>query len=134
MISLPKRIQRPVSGILRAPRRDWPRHRKFIRAHSCVVTLAKIIDECEGPIECAHVRLGAKNNGKGIKPHDAHCISLCFRHHKESHTIGETTFANKYGLNLQDLAAQFAAISPVEEVREYGKSEFAQLNFPREAP
>jgi len=48
----------------------------------------------------------------GEKPDDDKCISLCWRHHKESHSIGEASFAKQYGLDLQALAAEFASRSP----------------------
>ncbi len=121
-MKLPAKLDRPRSGIERVPRRDWPAHRAFIRRHACIVTLSAIIDECDGPIECAHVRLGARNNGGGIKPHDGSAVSLCRKHHAESHRIGEASFARKYRINMLLYAKQFALLSTVPEVREYAKT------------
>ncbi len=112
---LPAKRQPKPSGIERAPKRDWPRHRRFVKSHACCVP------NCEaGPIECAHIRLDG-GGGTGLKPHDAHCISLCAAHHAESHRTGETTFARRYGLKLQALAHEFATKSPVPEVRDYAR-------------
>jgi hypothetical protein len=115
-VTLPRKRKRARSGIMRAPRRAYPAHRKFVRGHDCVV------EGCpDGPIEFAHVRLGAKDNGKGIKPHDCYGVSLCHAHHAESHSHGEATFQRKYAIDLIAVALEFAAKSPVVEVREYAK-------------
>jgi hypothetical protein len=121
MMRLPARRERVRSGILRAPKREWPAHRRFIRRHVCVATLGIVHDDCDGPIVCAHVRLGASENGGSIKPHDAFTVSLCDKHHKEQHG-GEATFSRKYGLNMLRLAKDFAMLSTVEEVREFAKT------------
>lgn len=110
MISLPKKLGRPRSGILRVVKREWPRHRRFIRSRCCVVTLAKIIDECEGPIECAHYRTAA-NSGKSQRPHDWHCFPACFKHHAEQHRIGQPAFERRYGIDLAAICAEFARLS-----------------------
>lgn len=63
------------------------------------------------PIECAHVRNGT-DGGTGLKPSDSWCWSACRDHHSEQHQIGETSFEQKYGLNLKDLAMAFFRKSP----------------------
>lgn len=111
------------SGIERAPKRDWPRHERFVRSFQC---LASEVDPsgCEGPVVFAHMRLGAKDNGKGIKPHSAHGVPLCDGHHRESHNIGEATFAAKYKLgDLQKIARKLAFRSPVMEVVAYARDD-----------
>lgn len=100
---LPQKRKRERSGIERAPRREYPTHRAFVRRHSCSVPGCQ-----DGPIEFAHVRTAA-NAGTGIKPSDAYGISLCAAHHREQHQIGAATFGAKYKLNLLALAAQFAS-------------------------
>lgn len=120
-MTLPKKRERIRSGIERAPKRDWPKHRAFIRRHACVATLGIVHDDCDGPIVCAHVRLGAPNNGHTYKPHDAFTVSMCDKHHREAHG-GDATFARKYGINLLKLAKDFALLSTVEEVREFAKT------------
>jgi hypothetical protein len=69
------------------------------------------------PIECAHVRLGT-DGGFGVKPADHFCISLCRVHHNESHTGGELSFARAYGLDLLELAEEFARKSPDPAIRQ----------------
>jgi hypothetical protein len=110
--SLPKR--RPVvkSGIERGPKREWPRHRKFVRSFGCCVP------GCEdGPIEFAHVR-SAANAGTSLRPHDAFAISLCTSHHREQHNIGQPAFERKYGIDMSALAASFVKASPDSAMRE----------------
>lgn len=110
--SLPKR--RPVarSGILRAAQRIWPRHRKFVRSHGCCVPDCPNTD-----IEFAHIR-SAANSGTGLKPHDAFGISLCARHHKMQHEIGQPAFERKFGIDMNKLAAAFVKASPDVAMRE----------------
>ena len=89
----------------------------FVRCHDCVV------EGCVSDlIEFAHVRLGAKDNAKGLKPHDAYGVSMCHAHHAEAHQHGEATFQRKYAIDLIAVALEFAAKSPVMEVREYAKA------------
>lgn len=109
---LPARKKPLKSGIARAARRHWPRHEKWVRGFRCCVA------GCEnGPIEFAHLRLGAKDNGTGIKPPSWFGISLCADHHREAHTIGEMTFQRKHGLDWLKLATEFARKSPDEAMR-----------------
>lgn len=105
------------SGILRVPPLVWPRHRAFIRRHSCVVTLAIIHDECDGGIECAHYRTAA-NSGTAIKPPDWWCFPACRRHHAEQHRIGQPAFERKYGISLADICAEFVRLSTDIAMRE----------------
>lgn len=108
---LPKKRKRERSGIERGPRRNWPKHERWVRSHSCSVP------GCEDhPIEFMHLR-SAANSGTGLKPHSAHGISGCWRHHQEAHRIGHETFARKYGIDLWALAAEFAQKSPDIEMR-----------------
>jgi hypothetical protein len=110
MIALPKKRDPVRSGILRAVKREWPKHRRFIRSRCCVVTLGKVHDDCDGPIECAHYRTAA-NAGKSQKPHDWYCFSACRKHHAEQHRIGQPAFERKYGLSLAEICAVFARLS-----------------------
>ena len=96
---------------LKDPRRDkgdrsCPAHRAWVRRHRCSVP------GCEKlPIECAHVRQGT-DGGMALKPSDRWVISLCRHHHMEQHRIGETRFAERYGVELVELALEFARCSP----------------------
>jgi hypothetical protein len=109
---LPAKRQKVRSGIARAPQREWPRHRRFVRSHACCVP------NCPGgPIEFAHIRLGA-HSGMSQRPHDWHGISLCAAHHRDAHQHGEETFAKAHKLDLQKLAAEFARLSPDIDMRD----------------
>lgn len=109
---LPKRREPTRSGIARAPRREWPRHRAFVRRHQCCVP------GCEaGPIEFMHVR-SAANAGTAVRPFDWFGVSGCTGHHREQHDHGAETFMKKYGIDLWKLAAEFAKASPDLKMKE----------------
>jgi hypothetical protein len=113
---LPQRRKQIASHMTRAPRRHFPKHEKWVRGFACCVP------GCEqGPIEFAHLRLGALNNGIGIKPPSWMGISLCSEHHRQAHLLGERSFQSMHGLDWKKLAAEFAAKSPdrlmLEEMR-----------------
>ena len=112
---LPKRIGRPRSGILRGPRREWPRHRAWVRRHACVVPNCQVI-----PVQFAHIR-SAANSGKSLKPADWYGVSMCWEHHREQHQIGQPAFERRYGLDLFALAAEFAQRSADLPMRDYLK-------------
>lgn len=111
-MNLPKRKERPRLGV-KEPQREYPAHRAWVRLHGCIVPGCDRL-----PIECAHIRKGVpadEAGGVGIKPHDRWCVSMCGGpggHHAEQHTLGEKTFASKYGLDLVALAREFARQSP----------------------
>jgi hypothetical protein len=44
-------------------------------------------------------------------------VSLCRLHHDEQHRIGADAFSDKHGIDLWDLAAEFARRSPDWEMR-----------------
>lgn len=112
-MALPARRPKPTSGILRAPPREWPRHRKFVRSHCCAVPGCD-----QGPIECAHVRAPGTAGGTGIKPADWWTISLCHEHHAEQHQIGHQAFDRRHGIDSVKLAREFAAASPDTAMKE----------------
>ena len=110
------------SGILRAPKREFPRHRAFIRRHACSVP------GCENrTIECAHVRTGT-DGGTSLKPHDRWTLPLCGPgfvngeavegHHREQHRLGEASFEKKYGIDMKEIAKEFAKRSPDQNMKE----------------
>jgi hypothetical protein len=100
----------PKMGARVQERRDFPRHRQFVRRHACVVP------GCDGlPIQCAHVRLGT-DGGTGLKPSDWWCVPLCVEHHFRQHGAGEESFWA--GRDAKALALSFAMQSPVPEVQE----------------
>lgn len=109
--SLPKRRKVNKMG-LREVRREFPRHRKFVRSHGCCVP------ECDRmPIEFAHIR-SAANSGVAVKPHDAFGISLCTEHHRYQHQVGQSAFEYEFKIDLARLAAEFVKRSPDTAMRE----------------
>lgn len=113
---LPNKRHPARSGILREPKREWPRHRKFVRSHECVCSLT-IGAICSGRIEFSHIRTAA-NSGTGLKPHDASGVPMCADHHLHYHRIGHISFERQYGLSLVKLAAEFASKSPDKKMLE----------------
>lgn len=107
---LPQRKPKVRSGIERAPRREWPKHRQWLRGFQCVVP------GCDNrQIECCHVRItDGPDTGAGIgqKPHDAFTVPMCSQHHDQSHNVGTATFERMYRVNLLALAREFASRSP----------------------
>jgi hypothetical protein len=109
---LPRRIPKPPK---RATRWRSQAHCNFVRSHGCCAPL------CGGrPIEVAHVRIGS-GAGVGQKPDDWNTISLCRECHAEQHRLGERTYERKYGIDLAQIAAEFAKASPkrheIEQIR-----------------
>lgn len=103
MSRLPPAIKRPRRLIID---RGCPAHRAWVRRHHCCVRGCARV-----PIECAHVR-GGTDGGMALKPSDKWVISLCRDHHFEQHQIGEIAFSKQYGLDLIELAREFARRSP----------------------
>lgn len=118
MIRLPEKRQRERFGTERAPKREWPRHRKFVRGHECII---KGKHECSGGIVFAHIR-SAANAGKGQKPFDWFGVSMCSDAHLEQHTIGQPAFERKYNVDLFALAAEFARRSTDQAMKEAMKA------------
>lgn len=110
-LSLPRRRKVAKSGI-REIRREFPRHRRFVRSHECSVPNCQ-----DAPIEFAHVR-SAANAGTSLRPHDAFAISLCASHHREQHNIGQPAFERKYNIDMMTLAMEFTERSPDVAMRE----------------
>jgi hypothetical protein len=108
---LPPRKKRERSGIERAPKREWHRHRNWLRGFACVVT------DCESQRqEVSHIRTAA-NAGTGIKPHDSSAVPMCCNHHAEYHRIGHDSFEARYRLDLVKLANEFTQRSPDVEMK-----------------
>lgn len=107
-MTLPPKRQRPKSGIIRAPQRVWPRHRRFVRGHSCSVPGCNT----GAPIDFAHLKTRGSGGG------DEYGVSLCRIHHIEQHTMTVEAFGRKYGIDLWKLAEEFVARSPDVAMRE----------------
>jgi hypothetical protein len=101
--AFPRRIPRPER---KKAGRTCRAHRAWVRLHFCSVPGCRRL-----PIECAHIR-GGTDGGAGIKPSDKWVISLCLFHHREQHQLGEPRFEEKHGIDLLNLAREFARRSP----------------------
>lgn len=104
---LPKKREPPRSGIERAEKRVWPRHRRFVKGHCCVVPGCDAQD-----VDFAHVQ------SVGAGGHDSKGVSMCRRHHSEQHDLGIETFQSKYGIDLWAIAEAFTRASPDTAMRE----------------
>jgi hypothetical protein len=103
---LPARRKPQQNGILRGPKREWPRHRRWVRSFGCCVGGCLNSD-----IEFCHVR-SAANSGTSLKPSDIYGISLCAAHHRQQHSIGQREFEKRHSLDLWALAEAFTRASP----------------------
>lgn len=106
---IPKRRKRERSGIARAPRRDFPAHRQWIRGHDCAVPgcASRYIEAAhfDGPVPKEDM------GGKGLKRHDRWCFPLCATHHAEYHRRGWRAFDAKHGISTADIARAMARSS-----------------------
>jgi hypothetical protein len=107
---LPPRRRREI--LPKEFRREWPRHRKFVRSHRCVVPGCR-----QEPVVFAHIR-SAANSGTALKPHDGFGLSLCVPHHAEQHRIGQGRFEVRHGIDLLQLADEFRRKSPDADMKE----------------
>jgi hypothetical protein len=109
---IPPKRQRERSGIERAPKREWPRHRKFVRSHSCCVPGCSSL----GVPDVAHLR-GINNCGTSLKPHDWFTVPLCRHHHLEQEPIGPDAFGDRHGIDLWEIADKLVQRSPDNKMR-----------------
>lgn len=110
---LPAKRVRPKMGIERAPKRDWPRHRKFVKTHKCCVPGCPYL----GVPDCAHLR-GVDNCGTSLKPPDWHTVPLCRAHHEQQEAAGPDAFGDRHGIDLWEFAANLARRSPDWRMRQ----------------
>lgn len=116
-MTLPKRIPKERN---RTERWRSAAHCSFVRSHHCCVP------DCNRmPIEVAHVRSGS-DAGMGRKPSDYFTISLCRDHHAQQHRMGEASFGKAYGIDLHELADEFAKASP--KAREIAQAKRERAN------
>lgn len=88
------------------------RHRTYVRSFACSVCK----DTAE--IEVAHFRIGS-GAGMGQKPDDHRCVSLCAACHRRQHEVGERTFWQQAGQDVEVLIDAFCRTSPVAaEIRQ----------------
>lgn len=108
----PKRRERQRSGIERAPQREFPGHRAWVRGHDCYVTGC-----LSRQIEAAHVQDDDRvpvedRGGMGIKPSDLWIFPCCHDHHREAHTIGHAEFDRRHGVDRVEVALRLQHTSP----------------------
>jgi hypothetical protein len=48
----------------------------------------------------------------GVKPGDEWTLSLCVAHHAQQHDVGEKSFEDRHGIDMKNLAREFARLSP----------------------
>lgn len=103
--------RKPVrSGIERAPEREFPAHRQWVRGHDCVVPGC-----ADRQIEAAHFDGPVPvedMGGIGMKRHDRWCLPACASHHREIHAQGWRAFERRYGVDLRKIAEGLARLSP----------------------
>jgi hypothetical protein len=76
----------------------------WIRMEPCAV-----FEHGRGLNDCNHMakREAAHVKSRGAGGTSTHMIPLCNLHHAEQHAVGIQTFATKYGLDLEALAAEY---------------------------
>ena len=104
MARLPQRLRRERSPS-QVPR-ECAAHRAWVSRHHCSVPGCMQL-----PIECAHVHTDT-DGGMGLKLSDRWTISLCRKHHMEQHRINECRFERQYGIDMRQIAQEFARRSP----------------------
>lgn len=86
-------------------------HLGFVRSHCCSVC------HSDAGIEAAHVRIGS-GAGMGQKPDDWRAVSLCRDCHRKQHEVGERTFWQQAGQDVEVLIDAFCRTSPkASEIR-----------------
>lgn len=110
---LPKKREKQRSGILRAPKRIYLRHRKFVRGRQCCVP------GCTTPhvVDVAHLRSVAEGSGTSLKPFDWFTVPLCRHHHIEEEACGPDAFGDRHGIDLWAIAAELVRKSPDTAMR-----------------
>ena len=85
------------------------KHLAFIRELPCVITGAYGCEAC-------HIRMGSaehnkKRTGKGQKPSDAWTVPMHPDLHREQHTMNESAFWSRYGIDPFELAIRIYEVS-----------------------
>lgn len=94
------------------------KHRAFVRTHLCIA-FARL--ECEGKVECCHVKDVALEQCGSVKPGDLFTVSMCRRHHRESEK-NEAAWGADMGIDVLAVALEFASKSPDKIVRDAVKA------------
>lgn len=107
-----KRRPKVSSGIERAPQREFPGHRQWVRGHNCYVP------GCPSrAIEAAHVQDSdevppEERGGMALKAHDKWTFPCCHAHHLEAHAYGHDVFDKTHGVDRVKVALQMQKLSP----------------------
>lgn len=107
----PKRTKRPAMNVRELSVVRSQAHLRWVRGFGCCVCCLTDPRSQPSPSEAAHVRRGT-NGGTGMKPGDNWSIPLCSDHHREQHSIGEASFAERYQIELKETASMFWEKSP----------------------
>lgn len=131
MLSVKKR-KPSRSGIERAPKRDYPAHRKFVRSFECIVPDCDSRGNPHAVIECAHISYGIPLEDAAalsMKAHDAWSVSLCSDCHRTAHGWGHDTFFSVMArVDAHKIAVELCRASPVPEIRAKSVEMAAWLN------
>jgi hypothetical protein len=111
-----RKVKKVRSGIERAVKRIWPRHRKFLRKFDCMLA-AVDPGGCEGEIDIHHLR-SAANDGEALTPHDWHAVRLCRGHHSYAHDKGADTARRRFGVDLWAVAAELVRQSTDTDMKQ----------------
>lgn len=105
-----RKRKRPKMGVRKPSQFRSLEHLRFVRLQPCNIS-GSMGHCCIGPMQACHVRTGT-DGGAGVKPSDYHTISLCAGAHAEQHSIGESAFEKRYGIDMRNIAAFLWKISP----------------------
>lgn len=103
------------------------KHRAFVRQHLCIAWERK---ECDGKVECCHVKDVALEQCGSVKPGDVFTVSMCRRHHRESEK-NEAAWGADMGIDVLAIALEFAAKSPDRNIRDAAKQVQLSQSEPR---
>lgn len=91
-----------------------PGYVAHVHSYGCLVELEGCPDECEGPMEAAHVK--SRGAGGGWKNN---LVPLCRRHHRQQHDMGADTFAWHHQIDLDlwacAITGKFTATDQLED-------------------
>jgi len=86
-----------------------PAHTAFVKRYQCSIPNCEYAGFLK--IDAHHVKTRGSGGG------DEWLVSLCRQHHHQFHTIGRHSFDEKHGVNMRQIAREFAAASPDPKVR-----------------
>jgi hypothetical protein len=95
-----------IEPFFKQPREHDEAHLEYIRQQPCCIC------HDNTSTEAAHLRVGSINDdkpytGMAQKSSDKWALPLCYRHHREQHSMNEMEFWAKYGLDPFALAIHY---------------------------